>query len=149
MVHLQYLRAKLRSLKDNWSATDQHCVHQESSSGIDQSCKTSWVVLCISFLTAAEHWLHTAMHCGQRRACSMAQDSGELNPHLESQPSLVFCRRIPLWWWKGTWTKLFRDGHLRVVVPSSKSQDWSCRSTWHAQLHLKSIEAVFWAYKVL
>lgn len=137
MVTLQCLS----SLKHNWAVecnrlaqyTPRVCLWNWS-----ELQNQLWVALCISFLTPAEHGLHVAMCCGQTKACSMAQP----NLHLESQPSLVFCHRIPLWGWKGTWTKLFRDGNLHVVVPSLKSQDWSCRSTWHARLHLKSIEAV-------
>lgn len=128
-----------------WNATDHHCARRGFASGIDQSCETSWVVLCISFLTSAEHGLHMAMCWGQTKACPMAQP----NPHPESHPSLVFSHRNPSCWWKGTWTKLFGDGNLHVVVSSLKSQDWCWRSTWHARLHLKSIEAIFWAHKVL
>lgn len=65
------------------------------------------------------------------------------NPYLGSHPSLFLCHKIPLLWWKAKGTRLIRDGNLHVAVSSLKPRGWVCRNTWHAQLHLKSIEAIF------
>lgn len=128
------------------NAMGRHGAQPGFASGLNQSCGASWEVLSISFLTSAGAWVaHGAWCCKQGKRSSMVQ----LNLRLGSHPSLFFCHKNPLWWWKAAGTKLFRDGNLRVAVPSLKSRGWACRSTWHAQSHLKSIEAIFWAYEVL